>query len=123
MKSFDPIPRQGILNQIFYQTNANIRIFNWPAGGYSINLIQFIILLILAIIVVFVTEQLTKSKVGGLAVGVIITLIGAAIIQAVTSGLPDFLFEGVRVVSSLVGAIIISVFYTLIRARFSKSQK
>ncbi len=122
MKSFDPIPHQGIFNQIFYLTDARLRIFDWPANGYSINLIQFIILLVLAVIVVFVTEQLTKSKVGGLAAGVIITLIGAAIIQAVTTGMPDFLFEGVRIVSSLVGAIIISVFYTLIRARFTKGK-
>lgn len=122
MKSFDPIPHTGILNQIFYLTDARVQIFGWPAQGYSINLIQFIIVLVLAIVVVFVTEQLTRNKVGGLAAGVIITLIGAYIIQAVTTSLPDFVFEGVRVVSSLIGAIIISVFYTLIRARFSKQK-
>lgn len=122
MKSFDPIPHSGILNTIFYQTDATFQVFGWPSKGYSINLIQFIILLILAVVVIFVTERLTKNKIGGLATGVIITLIGAWIIQSVTTGLPDFLFEGVRVVSSLIGAIIFGVFYILIRAQFSKSK-
>lgn len=120
MKSFDPIPHTGVLDQIFYQTNAHLQLFGWPAQGYSINLIQFIILLVLAVIVVFVTERLTKSKIGGLAVGVIVTLIGAFIIQSVTTRLPDFAFEGVRVLSSLLGAIIVGVFYVLIRGQFAK---
>lgn len=125
MKSFDPIPHTGILDLIFYKTQAQLQVFGWPAKGYSINLIQLIIVLALAVIVVFVTERLTRGKVGGLLVGVIITLIGAFVIQAVTTSIPDFVFEGVRIVSSLVGAIIIGVFYILIRARFSggKSEK
>lgn len=122
MNSFDPIPKTGILGQIFYQTDARVQFLGWPAQGYSINLIQFIILLILAVVVIFVTERLTKNKIGGLAIGVIVTLIGAYIIQSVTTGLPDFMFEGVRIVSSLIGAIIVGVFYTLIRAQFAKSK-
>ncbi len=123
MKSFDPIPHSGVLGQIFYQTNARLHLFGRPAQGYSINLIQFIILLVLAIIVVYVTERLTNNKIGGLAAGVIVTLIGAFLIQSVTTSLPDFLFEGVRVVSSLIGALIIGVFYVLIRAQFARSAR
>ncbi|HEX9038129.1 MAG TPA: hypothetical protein VF808_14185 [Ktedonobacterales bacterium] len=123
MKSFDPIPHSGILDLIFYQTRAQFQVLGWPSKGYAINLIQLIILLILAVVVVWVTERLTKSKVGGLVAGVILTLIGAYIIQSVTTSIPDFVFEGVRVVSSLVGAIIIGVFYTLIRARLSGGGK
>lgn len=122
MKSFDPIPHSGVLGQFFYQTTAQLRLFGWPAQGYSINLIQFIVLLALAIVVVFVIERLTKNKIGGLAAGVIVTLIGAFIIQTETRSMPDFLFEGVRVVSSLVGAIIIGVFYVLLRAQFARSK-
>ncbi len=120
---FIPTTKGNILDLIFHQTKLTVWVFGWPSDGYSINLIQFIILLLLAVIVVFITEKLTKSKVGGLTVGVIITLIGAYIFQSVTKGVPDFSIEKVRIVSSLVGAIIISVFYTLIRARFSKSEK
>lgn len=122
MKSFDPIPHTGVLNLIFYQTQAQVQILGWPSKPYTINLIQLIIVLILAVVVVFVAERLTKSKVGGMVAGVIITLIGAYFIQAVTSVIPDFVFEGVRIVSTLVGAIIIAVFYTLIRARLSSGK-
>jgi uncharacterized membrane protein YeaQ/YmgE (transglycosylase-associated protein family) len=114
------IPTTGILNQIFHQTRMTVQVADWPAGGYSINLIQLLILLALAVIVVYVTEKLTKSKVGGLVAGVIITVIGAYIFQSVTNKVPDISIEGIRIVSSLIGAIIISVFYTLIRAQFSK---
>lgn len=118
------IPSSGILDQIFHKTDMTIQVFGWPAKGYSINLIQLIILLLLAVIVVFVTEKLTKSKVGGLFVGVIITLIGAYIIQAATDKIPDLLsIEGVHIVYALIGAIIIAVFYTLIRAQFAKPSK
>lgn len=120
MPSYDPIPHHGVYNQIFYLTSAQIHVFGWPSAGYSINLIQFIILLALAVMVVYVAERLTGSKIGGLAVGVIVTLIGAFLIQNLTTHIPDFLFEGVRVVSSLLGAIIIAVFYVLIRAQFAK---
>ena len=118
------IPSSGILDQIFHKTNMTIQVFGWPAKGYSINLIQLIILLLLAVIVVFVAEKLTRSKVGGLFVGVIITLIGAYIIQAATDKIPDLLsIEGVHIVYALIGAIIIAVFYTLIRAQFAKPSK
>ena len=114
------IPKSGILHQIFHQTDMTVQVADWPSGGYSINLIQLLILLALAVIVVYVTEKLTKSKVGGLVAGVVITVIGAYIFQSVTNKVPDISIEGIRIVSSLIGAIIISVFYTLIRAQFSK---
>lgn len=121
MPSFDPIPHTGIFNQIFYLTNAHLVIMDWPQGGYTINLIQFIVLLVLAMVVVYVTELLTKNKVGGLAVGVIVTLLGAFVMQSLTRSIPDFMFEGVRVMSSLLGALIVGVFYVLIRGQFAKS--
>lgn len=120
MPSYNPIPTTGVLNQIFHLTSARLHIFGWPAQGYSINLIQFLILLTIAIVVVYVTERLTKSQIGGLAAGVIVTLLGAFLIQSVATRIPDFMFEGVRVVTSLIGAIIIGVFYVLIRGQFAK---
>lgn len=123
MQPINLIPKTGILDLIFHKTDITVQVFGWPSHGYSINLIQLIILLLVAVIVVFVTEKLTKSKVGGIAVGVIITLIGAYIIQAATDKIPDLLsIEGVHVVYALIGAIIISVFYTLIRNQFSKGK-
>jgi uncharacterized membrane protein YeaQ/YmgE (transglycosylase-associated protein family) len=120
MNSYDPIPHSGVFDQIFYLTRATIQIFGFPANGYTIDLIQLLVVIVLAFLVIFVSERLTQKKTGGLVAGVLITFIGAFVIQALTNSIPDFVFEGVRIVSTLVGAIIIGVFYTLIRARFAK---
>lgn len=122
MKPITFFPGNGTFDTIFRQTKLTVEVFGWPKGGYSINLIQLLILLVLALIVIFVAERLTKGKVGGLAIGVILTIIGAYIIQTVTVGIPDMLIENIRIISSLLGAIIIGVFYILIRARFSSSK-
>ncbi len=121
--SYDPIPHSGILNTIFYQTDMRIQVFNWPANGYSINLIQLIILIVLAVVVNFVTERLTSKKPGGLVTGVILTVIGAYLVETYAKIPFDFAFEGVLIVASLLGAIIVGVFYTLIRAQFGGSKK
>ncbi len=118
--SFDPIPHSGILNTIFYQTDMRVQVLDWPANGYYINLIQLIILIVLAVVVNFVTERLTSKKPGGLATGVVLTVIGAYIAETFAKIPFDFAFEGVLIVASLVGAIVVGVFYTLIRAQFSK---
>jgi uncharacterized membrane protein YeaQ/YmgE (transglycosylase-associated protein family) len=118
--SYDPIPHTGILNTIFYQTDLTIRVLDWPANGYHINLIQLIILIVLALVVIFVTERLTSKKPGSLVTGVILTVIGAYLVETFARIPFDFAFEGVLIVSSLLGAIIVGVFYTLIRGQFSK---
>jgi len=118
--SYDPIPHTGILNTIFYQTDLTIQVLDWPANGYHINLIQLIILIVLALVVIFVTERLTSKKPGSLVTGVILTVIGAYLVETYARIPFDFKFEGVLIVSSLLGAIIVGVFYTLIRGQFSK---
>lgn len=116
--SFNPIPTSGILNTIFHQTDMRVQVLDWPASGYYINLIQLIILIILAVVVNFVTERLTSKKPGGLATGVVLTVIGAYVAETYAKIPFDFSIEGVLIVASLIGAIIVGVFYTLIRAQF-----
>lgn len=118
--SFNPIPQSGILNTIFHQTDMRIQVLDFPANGYYLNLIQLIILIVLAVVVNFVTERLTNKKPGGLVTGVVLTVIGAYIVETFAKIPFDFSFEGVLIVASLIGAIIVGVFYTLIRAQFSK---
>lgn len=120
--SFNPIPSSGILNTIFHQTDMRIQVLDWPAQGYYINLIQLIILIILAVVVNFVIERLTSKKPGGLATGVVLTVIGAYLAETFAKIPFDFSFEGVLIIVSLVGAIIVGVFYTLIRAQFSSKK-
>lgn len=121
--SFNPIPNSGILNQIFHQTDMTVQVLDWPVNGYHINLIQLIILIILAVVVLFVTEKLTKQKPGGVVTGVILTVIGAYLVQTYAKIPFDFAIEGVSIIASLLGAIIVSVFYTLIRGLFTGSKK
>ena len=112
------IPKSGIFDQIFHQTWIRVSVLGAPNGGYRITLIGLIIITLLALLVNAVTERLTSAKPGGLFVAIIITIIGA-ILAASFVNLPiDFAIEGVRIIAALLGAIVIAVFYTLIRGQF-----
>ena len=121
--SYNPIPSSGLLGLIFYKTDLTVQVLGFPQGGYSINLIELIVLAIIAIAVNAITERLTSSKVGGLFVAIILTILGAYLCETFVKLGFDFSFEGVRIIASLIGAIVVAVFYTLIRAQFSKGGK
>ncbi|WIG61465.1 MAG: hypothetical protein OJF49_004213 [Ktedonobacterales bacterium] len=117
------IPNSGFLDQLFHQTSVTIQILGLLKPAFYINLIQLIIILIIAIAVNAIAERLTSKKVGGLLAATIITLIGSYLCtQYVKLGF-DFSLEGVRIVAALLGAIVIGVFYTLIRGQVSSEKK
>ena len=65
-------------------------------------------------------RRLTGSKPGGMVAGVIITIFGAWLITHFVT-LPGGLglsIEGVPIIAALLGAIIVAVFYVLIRKQF-----
>jgi len=103
----------GFLDLLFHQTALSIQIFGQPKPPFSINLIQFIIVLFLAFAVNGATERLTGRKVTLLA-AVIITMIGSWLFSNYVRLPFDFSLEGVRIVAAILGALIIAVFYTLI---------
>jgi hypothetical protein len=103
----------GFLDLLFHQTKLTFEIFGWPKPPFSINLIQLIIILFLAFAINGATERLTGRKVS-LALAVIITVIGSYIFATYVLLPFDFELEGVRIVAAILGALIISVFYTLI---------
>ena len=113
------IPGTGILDQIFHQSWLTISILGFPKGGYRITLIGLILILIIAVAANAITEKLTSRKVGGLLAAVIITLIGSALFQAYVLLPFDFSLENIRIVAALLGAIVIAVFYTLIKGSVS----
>jgi uncharacterized membrane protein YeaQ/YmgE (transglycosylase-associated protein family) len=113
------IPNSGVLDQIFHQTWLAVSILGFPAGGYKITLIGLIIVLIIAIAANGITERLTSKKVGGLFAAVIVTLIGSWLFSAYVKLPFDFAVEGVRIVAALLGAVVIAVFYTLLRGQVS----
>ena len=118
--SYDfPIQPGSLFDLIFHQTRLTVEVLGQPPNGYSITLIGLLILLIIAIAANGVTERLTSKKVGGLFTGVLLTIIGSYIFSAYVLLPFDFILEGVRIIAALLGAIVIAVFYTLIRAQFS----
>jgi prepilin signal peptidase PulO-like enzyme (type II secretory pathway) len=113
MQSFNFIPNSGILDTIFHQTWLRIAIFGFPSGGYKVTLIGLIILTILALTANAITERLTGKKVGMLG-ALLITILGAYIFITYVSLPFDFAVEGI-----LLGAVVISVFYVLIKGQAS----
>jgi uncharacterized membrane protein YeaQ/YmgE (transglycosylase-associated protein family) len=111
------IPNSGILDLIFHQTWLAFALLGWPSGGIKINLIQLIIVIILAIAVNGIAERLTSRKVGGMLTAVIITVIGSFLVATYVLLPFDFALEGVRIIAALLGAVVIAVFYNLIRGQ------
>jgi uncharacterized membrane protein YeaQ/YmgE (transglycosylase-associated protein family) len=115
--SLNFIPSSGILDSIFHQTWLAVSVLGQPAGGYKINLIQLIIILIIAVTVNAIVERLTSKKVGGLFAGVVLTVIGSYLFSTYVLLPFDFRLEGLRIIAALLGALVIGVFYNLIRAQ------
>jgi hypothetical protein len=110
------LPTSGILDTIFHQTWLAINVLGWPGGnGYKLTLIGLIIVLIIAAAATATAERLAGAKPGGMLLAVLITLFGAWLFSAYVLLPFDILMEGVRLVAALLGAIVVSVFYVLIR--------
>ncbi|MGZ3601286.1 MAG: hypothetical protein ACXWQR_16965 [Ktedonobacterales bacterium] len=118
--TYNFIPSSGILDDIFHKTWLAVSILGIPPSGYKVTLIGLLIILVIAIAANGVTERLTSKKVGGLFAGVIITLLGAWLFSVYVNLPFDFMLEGVRIIAALLGAIVIAVFYTLLKGQVSK---
>ena len=113
------IPTSGPLDAIFHQSWLAFSVLGMPAGGYKLNFIDLIILLIIAIAANAITEQLAGRKAGGLLLATLITVLGTSLVQAYVSLPFDFALEGVRIVAALLGAVVIAVFYVLLLGQVS----
>ena len=116
------IPRSGFWDSLFHQTWITISIFGMPAGGYKITLIGLLIIVLLALTAAAISERLTSRKPGGLAFTVLITILGSLLTAAFVRLPWDFIIEGVHILAALIGAVLIAVFYTLIRSSASSSK-
>ena len=113
------IPTSGPLDAIFHQSWLAFSVLGMPAGGYKLNFIDWIILLIIAITANGITERLAGRKAGGLLLATLITVLGSALVQAYVTLPFDFALEGVRIVAALLGAVVIAVFYVLLLGQVS----
>jgi uncharacterized MnhB-related membrane protein len=114
---------EGILKTIFIDTWVSLSLFGQPAGGFTLTLIDLVIVGVLAFAVTAITEWLTGRKIGNLFAGMLVTILGALLVLMFVR-LPaplDFAIEDVAVIAALIGAIIVGVFYALLRARTSSS--
>ncbi len=118
--SYNFIPNNGILDDIFHKTWLAVSIFGIPRDGYRVTLIGLIIILVIAIAAMAITERLTSKKLGGLFAGVLVTLLGSWLFSVYVNLPFDFALEGVRIIAALLGAVVIAVFYTLIKGQVSK---
>jgi hypothetical protein len=98
------------------KTFVTFQIAGFPATPYTLTLIGLMILFILAIAVNGITERLAGAKVGNVTMALIVTILGSAIASAYVLLPIDFEIEGVRIIAALLGGLVISVFYTLLRA-------
>jgi hypothetical protein len=115
---------EGILKTIFIDTWVSLSLFGQPAGGFKLTLIDLIIVALLAFAVTALTEWLTGQKLGNLFAGMVVTIIGALLVLMFVR-LPaplDFAIEDIAIVAALIGAIIVGVFYVLLRARTSSKK-
>lgn len=123
--NYNFIPNSGILDTIFHKTWLDFKVFGNPtdpAYGYRLTLIGLIITAVIALAANYVTEFLTSKKVGSLFAATVITILGSILFQTFVLLPFDFGLEGVRVVAALLGAIVIAVFYVLIRGKVQKGK-
>jgi uncharacterized membrane protein YeaQ/YmgE (transglycosylase-associated protein family) len=116
---------QGILKTIFIDSWLTFSLLGQPPNGFKLTLIDIIILVLIAYLVSAISERLTGKKLGGTFQATVITLLGTFIILAfarLPAGL-DFSIEDIQLIPALLGAILIAVFYTLIRAQFQQGKK
>ena len=115
--SFTFLPTSGLLDRIFHQTWIALSVLGEPSGGYELTLIGLIIVALLAFAVNVIIERLTGRKTGGLARAVGFTLVGAFLVSAYVSLPFEVEVEGVRVITTLIGALIVGVFYNLVKGQ------
>jgi uncharacterized protein YqgC (DUF456 family) len=117
------LPLNGVFDTIFRQTWVQVSVLGAPSGGYKITLIDLIILALLALAVNGLTERLTSKKLGSMATAIVITIVGSILVVTFVNLPFDFAIEGLRVIAALLGSLVISVFYVLLRGQSSASAK
>lgn len=115
--SFNFLPNSGPLDLIFHQTWIAISVLGEPSSGYELSLGGLLIVAFLAFAVNVFIERLTNRNTGGLARAVAFTLVGAFLVSAYVALPFEVEVEGVRIFTTLVGALIVGVFYNLLKGR------
>lgn len=113
------LPFNGTMRLVFRQTDFAVQIAGIPHTPYRITLIGLLIIVLLSIVAMAITEQLTGTKPGGVLVGIATTIIGSVLTATFILVPFDFMIEGVRVIAALLGAVVVTTFFTLLRSATS----
>lgn len=120
--NFNFLPQNSAVTNFFHSTYLQVAIGGFPASGYRVTLIGLILLLMLALLANAITEKLTSRKLKGIGEASIVTVLGSYLCSAYVLLPFDFSIEGVRIIAALLGAIVIAVFLTLMRAQMAPAK-
>jgi drug/metabolite transporter (DMT)-like permease len=109
------LPLNGFANTLFRSTWIQVSVLGFPSGGYRVTLIGLLILGVLAFAVNGIVERLTGRKFGSTFASLLLVILGALLVGAFVLLPFDFAIEGIRIIASLLGAIVVAVFVVLIR--------
>jgi hypothetical protein len=111
------LPTSGLFDLIFHRTWIAVSVLGVPNAGYQLTLIGLLIVAFIAVVVNVFIERLTSRRTGGLARAVGFTLVGAFLVSAFVALPFEVEVEGVRIITTLVGSLIIGVFYNLLKGQ------
>jgi hypothetical protein len=109
------LPLTGFANTIFRGTWLQVSILGFPSSGYRLTAIGLIVLGVLAFAVSEMVERLTGRKFGGLFATLVVVVLGAILVAAYARIPYDFTIEGIPIIASMLGALIVAVFLVLMR--------
>jgi uncharacterized membrane protein YeaQ/YmgE (transglycosylase-associated protein family) len=115
--SFNFLPTLGPFDLIFHRTWIALSVLGEPNGGYTLTLGGLLIVAFLAFVVNVFIERLTHRNTGGLVRAVAFTLIGAFLVSAYVALPFEVEVEGVRIITTLVGALVVGIFYNLLKGQ------
>jgi hypothetical protein len=109
------LPLHGFADTLFRGTWIQVSVLGYPAGGYRVTLIGLLVLGVLAFAVNGIVERLTGRKFGSTFATLLLVILGAILVGAFVLLPFDFAIEGVRIIASLLGALVVAVFVVLVR--------
>ena len=115
--SFTVLPTTGPFDLIFHRTWIALSVLGEPNGGYALTFGGLLIVAVLACVVNVFIERLTHRSTGGLVRAVAFTLVGAFLVSAYVALPFEVEVEGVRIITTLVGALVVGIFYNLLKGQ------
>jgi drug/metabolite transporter (DMT)-like permease len=109
------LPLNGFADTLFRGTWIQVSVLGYPSGGYRVTLIGLLVLGVLAFAVNGIVERLTGRKFGNTFATLLLVILGALLVGVFVLLPFDFAIEGMRIIASLLGALVVAVLVVLVR--------